>query len=239
MAEPVLYAHLRPKQFRKRLAQRPVAYLPMGTLEWHGEHMPFGTDMILSENLMVHCARRFGGIVLPPIYLGPDNSAIQEDRSQLIGMDLSNVTTPNRQLDGSCYWVSDGMFDMLIDAILSQVKRAGFSAVFADGHGPSRWAWCARLQDRQDRFGLTLIGVTCDRYDKWQSQMDHAAANETSLTMATTPALVDLAELGADRSVGPQGVAGDDPRDAAAEHGRQCLEASVKLVGQWLEDAGA
>lgn len=137
-----------------------------------------------------------------------------------------------------CYWVSDGMFDMLIDAILSQVKRAGFCAVFADGHGPSRWAWCARLQDRQDRFGLTLIGVTCDRYDKWQNQMDHAAANETSLTMATTPALVDLAELGADRSVGPQGVAGDDPRDAAADHGRQCLEASVKLVGQWLEDAG-
>jgi creatinine amidohydrolase len=135
MDEPVLYAHLRPKQFGKRLAQRPVAYLPMGTLEWHGEHMPFGTDMILSENLMVHCARRFGGIVLPPIYLGPDNSAIQEDRSQLIGMDLSNVTTPNRQLDGSCYWVSDGMFDMLIDAILSQVKRAGFSLSSPTGMG--------------------------------------------------------------------------------------------------------
>jgi len=238
MDELVQYAQLRPEQFRRRLAQRSVAYLPMGTLEWHGEHLPLGSDAIQSENLMVHCARRFGGIVLPPIHLGPDRSAVQPDGSQLIGMDTADVTTPHRRLDGSCYWISDGMFELLIDAILLQVKRAGFAAVFADGHGPSRWAWCEKLQERRKRFGLVLIGVTRDRFDQWQSQMDHAGRNETSLTMAATPDVVDLSQLPADRAVWPQGVAGDDPRDASVDLGRQWLDVSVRLVGQWLDEAG-
>ena len=35
--EKVRYADLLPWEFRQRLAARPVAYLPLGTLEWHGE----------------------------------------------------------------------------------------------------------------------------------------------------------------------------------------------------------
>ena len=40
--DKVRYAELLPHEFRTRLAQRPVAYLPLGTLEWHGEHLPLG-----------------------------------------------------------------------------------------------------------------------------------------------------------------------------------------------------
>ncbi len=40
--EKVKYAELLPFEFRRRLAERPVAYLPLGTLEWHGEHIALG-----------------------------------------------------------------------------------------------------------------------------------------------------------------------------------------------------
>lgn len=237
-AEKVRYVELLPHEFRARLAARPVAYLPLGTLEWHGEHLPLGSDAIISEGLMLRCARELGGIVLPPIHLGPDRARLEPDGSQLQGMDYADSTTPHRQLDGSCYWAPQGLFLSLVDALLAQVKRAGFRAVVADGHGPSRGSWVAHLAERQARFGLTLIGVTEDVRAAWKSQMDHAARNETSLVMALLPDLPDLAQLAADRDVWPQGVGGEDPRDATAAHGEQCLEATIEIVRRKLEEAG-
>ena len=234
--EKVQYSELLPWEFRQRIQQRPVAYLPLGTLEWHGEHLPLGSDAIQSESLMIECARRFGGIVLPPIHLGPDRAWDTGDGKTLQGMDYADTSDPHRQLDGSCYWVADGQFALLIDAILAQVKRAGFELVFADGHGPSRSAWCAAIPEREKRFGLKLAGVTEEIAGDWQSQMDHAARNESSLVMHYRPDLADLSQLPTDRETWPQGVNGKDPRDASAEHGKQCMAGSVEIVGHLLDE---
>lgn len=237
-AEKVRYPELRPHEFRRRLAEKPVAYLPLGTLEWHGEQLPLGADALISEGLMVECARRLGGIVMPPIHLGPDRTRLEPDGSFLNGMDYADVTTPPRQLDGSCYWVSEGFFLILIDAILAQIKRAGFQAVFADGHGPSRQSWVAHIPEREARFDLKLFGVTDEWRGQWKSQMDHAARNETSLVMALRPELADLGQLDPDRAVWPQGVGGEDPRDSTPEFGQELLEASIEVVRQMFEKAG-
>ena len=44
--ERVLYEEMTPAEFRARLVAAPIAYLPLGTLEYHGEHLPFGVDEI-------------------------------------------------------------------------------------------------------------------------------------------------------------------------------------------------
>jgi creatinine amidohydrolase len=238
MDNKVRYTELLPHEFRARLAEQPVAYLPLGTLEWHGEHLSLGSDALQSEGLMVACARQLGGIVLPPIHLGPDRVMLSETGQMLYGMDYAESTTPPRQLAGSCYWISPGLFETLIDAILIQLKRAGFRAVFADGHGPSRWSWVADLEEREARIGLKLFGVTPDIQEVWQSQIDHAARNETSLMMALRPELVDMSQLPRDPATWPQGVTGEDPRQASGEHGRACLAASVAIVRRKFEDAG-
>jgi creatinine amidohydrolase len=234
----VRYAELLPHEFRKRLAERPIAYLPMGTLEWHGEHLPLGSDAIQSEALMVECARRLGGIVLPPIHLGPDRAKPAPDGRMLVGMDYASETKPERQLDGSCYWIPAGLHLSIVDAILEQLKRAGFRAVFADGHGPSRWSWAEHLAERQARFGLKLFGINNELGRQWKSQVDHAARNETSLVMHYRPDLVDLSQLPASRSEWPQGVSGQDPRDATADYGGQCMEESVAVVRRLFSEAG-
>jgi creatinine amidohydrolase len=235
--EKVHYSELLPHEFRARLAAKPIAYLPLGTLEWHGEHLPYGSDAIQSEGLMVACARELGGIVLPPIHLGPDRALLVEGQGTLYGMDYADTTTPNRPLDGSCYWVPPGLFQQIVDALLLQLKRAGFRAVFADGHGPSRWSWVANMAEREARFGLRLFGVSKDIADAWTSMIDHAARNETSIMLALRPDLVALDRLGDDPAVWPQGVGGDDPRRATAEHGRDCLATAVSLVRQKFADA--
>ena len=59
-----------------------LAYLPVGSLEWHGSHMPFGTDYLTVTHLAEEAARRFGGVVFPPIYYGDVRYILQECRAE-------------------------------------------------------------------------------------------------------------------------------------------------------------
>ncbi len=68
----VLYEELLPEELVQRVQEMPVAYLPLGTLEWHGPHMPLGADGIQSKELFVRVAEKVGGVVLPMLFMGPD-----------------------------------------------------------------------------------------------------------------------------------------------------------------------
>ena len=238
-AVKVRYDELLPHEFRKRLAERPIAYLPLGTLEWHGEHLPLGSDAIQSEGLMVECARRFGGIVMPPIHLGPDRAKPADDGKMLVGMDYADIdhpaaTTRWKLLLGpgrasTCSWWTR-----------SSPSSSGRAFVPCSPMVTGRRAssWVENLPERQARFGLKLFGVTRDIARQWKSQVDHAARNETSLMMHFRPDLVDLSQLPSSRSTWPQGVGGEDPRDATAAYGKECFEKSVELVRQMFAAAG-
>ena len=67
----VLYEELLPEECVQRIKEMPVAYLPLGTLEWHGPHMPLGADGIQSKELFVRVAEKVGGVVLPKLFMGP------------------------------------------------------------------------------------------------------------------------------------------------------------------------
>ena len=93
MTAKVLYAELTPKEFRKRLKAAPIAYLPLGTLEWHGEHLPLGSDGIQARGFLEELARRVGGIVLPMLFLGPEMYRII-DGKEYLHMDMSPTVGP-------------------------------------------------------------------------------------------------------------------------------------------------
>jgi len=57
-----------------------LAYLPVGSLEWHGDHMPFGTDYFTVTHIAEEAARRFGGVAFPPIVYGDVRYILQECR---------------------------------------------------------------------------------------------------------------------------------------------------------------
>ena len=59
-----------------------LAYLPVGSVEWHGDHMPFGTDYFTVTHIAEEAARRFGGVVFPPIYYGDVRYILQECRPE-------------------------------------------------------------------------------------------------------------------------------------------------------------
>ena len=104
----VLYEELLPEEYVQRIKEMPVAYLPLGTLEWHGPHMPLGADGIQSKELFVRVAEKIGGVVLPMLFMGPDR--VFDDRGTIFyGMDINTEGALNtyyaEQLKGSAYWM--------------------------------------------------------------------------------------------------------------------------------------
>ena len=59
-----------------------VAYLPVGALEWHGAHMPFGTDYLIVNWLAEAAAQRFGGVAFPPIYYSDVRYQLHDSRPE-------------------------------------------------------------------------------------------------------------------------------------------------------------
>ncbi len=232
------YELLKPREFSQRLADRPVGYLPLGTLEWHGDHSALGADSLQALELFRRAARQYGGIVFPPLWLGPDRIQTTPDGQTLIGMDYDEVTSPHRPLPGSCYWISKPLFTLLLEAILAQAKRAGFRCIMADGHGPSRDVWAENIDAWEVQFSLKLVSAKRDFPGIWPVQLDHAGRNETSLLMAVDPDLVDLTRLPADPTAWPQGVAGEDPRLATSEYGHRLLNRTVDLIAAHLDRLG-
>jgi creatinine amidohydrolase len=217
-AEKVRYLELLPHEFRARLAARPIGYLPLGTLEWHGEHSALGADALISEGLFVRAARRFGGIVFPPLFVGP-----------------SRLPPPHH--DEDCFWISTGLFLQLCEGVLEQAQRAGFKVIVADGHGPSRRSIAPYAEAWSERFGVQLV-VPLWNVTPWHSQIDHAGKNETSLLLALHARLVDLRRLPEAPAPLPRGVSGEDPRASSIDHGEWCIAQSLAALETTLRGLG-
>jgi len=243
--EKVLYAELTPQEFRERLAAAPIAYLPLGTLEWHGEHLPIGSDGLQSAGFFTGLAREAGGIVLPMLFLGPDR--IEEvDGKELYGMDTlgegmaEGKRYKNQQLAGSAYWVPEETFRTIIEATLKQLSRAGFKIVVAHGHGPSTGFFQKNAGQWKEKFGLETFTCWGGEYDRkgMGIQVDHAAMNETSLVMALRPELVQMERLPKDPNSWPVGVGGKDPRTfASAKLGHEILKIQTERMAKILRQA--
>ncbi len=245
MSEKVLYEELTPTEFRERLADTPVAYLPLGTIEWHGEHLPLGSDGLQSKEFFIMLAREAGGIVYPMLFMGPDRNEIVNGE-ELYGMDLykgeenSEKAYATQKLDGSSYWIEKEDFRIMMEAILKQVSRSGFKVLVAHGHGPSTKFLIENTEEWEEKYGLKILHCWGHRDKEGMGIMvDHAAMNETSLVMALRPELVKMEYLPADTSKWPVGVGGKDPRLwASPEIGKKILvmqkERMVNLITEAL-----
>lgn len=239
LKQKVLYEELTPREFQGRLAEAPIAYLPLGTLEWHGRHLPLGSDGIQAQGFFERLAAQVGGIVLPMLFLGPDTHRTEKGMD-FYGMDFEGTNGPGpMQLTGSAYWVSEHDFEVILSSVLKQLKRAGFRIVTAHGHGPSTEFFIRNRPAWKKEYGLETY--TCWREDETDGlgiQTDHAGANETSLVMALRPELVRMENLSSDLKRWPLAVRGEDPRTrASAEIGKKAIALNVEHMCKILSGA--
>jgi creatinine amidohydrolase len=233
----VLYEELLPGEFIEKINECPIAYLPLGTLEWHGLHLPLGADGIQSRDFFVELAGKMGGIVLPMLFLGPDLIKKKpNDDVTYVGMDLYSFEDGNmQQLEGTAYHIEWDLFNKMLEAILWNLSRAGFRIVVAHGHGPSTEVFGKNNEKLEKQFGLKLFDLwgLCGRNDEG-IQTDHAAFNETSLVMGLRPDLVDMGKIAQDLDM--IGIWGKDPRTTVShEEGRMIVDKNLLVAEEKLQ----
>lgn len=242
----VLYQDMTPDEFSARLAECPVAYLPLGTLEWHGDHLPLGSDGLQSQGFFELLAAETGGIVLPMLFVGPDPYDTTINGRDYYGMDCGRLFSEQcsyeiQQLTGSVYWVPDSAFDNMMHGMMQQLSRAGFKMVVAHGHGPSTNYIGEHAGEFKDRYKLLVLNCWGNDTADLCLQCDHAGANETSVMMYLHPGLVHMEKLPGDTAIWPLGMLGLDPRiHASREHGKAIVDFEVdkmkKVIQRELEN---
>lgn len=243
MAEiPVVrYERLRPAQIVARREACPVAWLPIGTIEWHGEHNPVGLDTLKIHALLEVCAREIGGLVFPPLYYGENREqALMEanaaDRVQIaekMGLPASNFA-PGYMYESVA--AQNTNYHHLLLHIFYEIKSLGFKVlVVGAGHYPLLdHARAAAAIFHQTQSRPKMITWAMSGYELVRGQFepcgDHAGKWETSLLMYLDAGMQDLSLLPQDRSQPPIGASNNGVQEANAEFGERAVKAIVEAV---------
>jgi creatinine amidohydrolase len=67
MGELIRFSELRGGLRSEIVRRTDFAVLPVGAVEWHGPHLPFGTDVILASELSARIRGDFTAVLFPPM----------------------------------------------------------------------------------------------------------------------------------------------------------------------------
>jgi len=168
--EDVRFDRMVPAQIRARREACNLAYLPVGSLEWHGPHMPLGTDYLTVTHLAEEAAWRYGGVAFPPICYGDVRFYLQECRAEWRKTYAAEMGVPTEYPAAFGYYpgeevecplppddgdpAAEGLpfslqdqgrfFSLLIAKTILAVHLYGFRHILVmPGHGPNP-AYCER-----------------------------------------------------------------------------------------------
>lgn len=246
VASEVRYERLRPEAIRQARTVCPVAYLPIGTLEWHGPHNPVGLDTLKAHGLAIRCAQAHGGLVLPPLWYGENReNALLESSCGLNAPIAQAYGLPDDSFDaghmGRSIAEQDAMYHALLLHTMHQSASLGFRVlVVVAGHYPllDHAKAAAHIFHQQTHHRRperkTIVWGFCGYEllrDRYGFAGDHAAFWETSLMMALESGLVDKTALPGDPAQ-TLGVGGPRPaQEADATQGEEFVRAIVERVG--------
>jgi len=149
-----------------------VAYVPVGTLEWHGNHLPIETDLLVAKRLCDIVSEKHSGFVLPPLYLGTDKS-----EGDFRGMEKHL----GKKLKGEIYFLRPELLLEVLRALMSNLND--FEKIFViTGHAGSKQIEV--LNQIDDEFKNVIF---INPYSDIKLNVNHADEYETSLLWACYP----------------------------------------------------
>ncbi len=221
MKRTIHYEKMRPRELARVLEECPAAYVPLGTLEFHGWHLPLGFDALKAQALCERAVAKTGGAVLPPYYTGFGGGYGEHEGSIIL---------------------QEQAFAAQLRGICGRLAGMGFRViVLLTGHYPEEQVAAAKTVAREVEAAWPKVSVLAlaepEAYPG-DFRGDHAAKWETSLAMHLMPELVELKDMER-HAESLHGVCGADPRAEASAHlGRETtdgiLEVLVAQVGEAL-----
>jgi creatinine amidohydrolase len=233
----------------------PLAYLPIGLLEWHGPHLPLGVDAFNAENAALLAAKRTGGLALPTLYCGTERERPPEmlewlgldPAAYIVGMDFPANSLPS-------LYTAEEVFALQVREQLRLALHAGFRLVAvisghaAENHLQALQRLAVEFNAKTPLRVLVLLPFVANQHGILE--VGHASRIETAVMLALHPETVRLEALPpspdrlafadhaivdydtflgrptSDRTVPDH----DDPRRATAEDGRATIAAAVDQI---------
>ncbi|HEC22689.1 MAG TPA: creatininase family protein [Chloroflexi bacterium] len=228
-------AEFRPSELRAYLAKYPLALVPIGTIEWHADHLPLGVDGLLSRSICEELARETGCVIAPPIWYG-------------VCRDLS----PEDGYYGTIATISEKTLESLIADVLNGLAGLGFrAALLFSGHFETEHFDAIQRGIEQARgieaYFLTEVHLLEDKVqtgedveETWHFAGDHAAEFETSLMQHYHPDLVEMSQAPETIELTMEGLPPylhrRYPRRASAAYGAQLREEILRAGTKKIRD---
>jgi creatinine amidohydrolase len=225
-----------PYQIRAAIAANTPVVLPLGVLEYHGEHMAVGMDTLAVTRVLDRLEREMDLVILPPFYYGAASYAVEgPEGTGSLHVDAGKIAPfaeemfmgllriGFRNIHGIIHHQSENFIaGMPTDLAF---RFAGRQAVFRFLEAERGEGWWGR-NDMRDYYAQHEAGTDPFNWIRVHPLMtgditadypfDHAGIGETSLMMALAPEAVESARMGEDT-----GWYTETARDASAELGER------------------
>jgi creatinine amidohydrolase len=242
--------------------EKPVAYWPLGLVEWHGPHLPFGVDAFNAEAVAFRAAEEGGGLLFPTTYLGTEREREPqlldwlgfEKDEWVVGMDFPTNALPSM-------YAREDIFAITIRENLRLMARYGLRLiVIISGHAATNQL--DTLRRLAAEFNAThntqvLVVLPFVANEEGLMEVGHASRIETAIMMVLQPETVkieNLPALGEPLRNPDWGIidyftfagqptnervihATDDPRQATAADGEEMLQNATKQILIQVDEA--
>lgn len=247
-------AYLRPDELTAELTQQPLVYLPLGPLEWHAPHLPFGTDPLHAEKAALSASEMTGGLVYPTLYWGTERERSPQmldwiglKRDQwVVGMDFAPNGLPS-------HYAREDVFGVVVREQLRLIFTWPVKlVVIVSGHGATNHLQVLeRLAAEYSAANLKVIVVLPFVSDEQGIlRVGHASRIETSTMLHLAPdrvridllpsqdtplqntdwAVVDYSTFAGQPDPHRTVSASDDPRVSTSEEGQQIFQMAVDHI---------
>jgi len=206
------FSHMRPDQIATAIAAKLPFVLPIGVMEYHGQHLPAGVDLLAVTGVLARLGDRI--VILPPFaygaashaVAGPDSLAtLHIDATALLpfaeGLFAALLRAGFTNIHGVIHHQTEG-FDqgMPTDLAFRLAARNAILRHLEATRGPGWWGdrsmqdYYAKQAESADPFNWIRIHPLFPRGADFP--FDHAGAGETALMQALVPESVAIGRAG-------------------------------------------
>jgi creatinine amidohydrolase len=194
---------MRPGEIIEARDRSGLAFIPVGPLEWHGLHLPYGTDAIIAEGICKAAAEKVNGVYFKPLNFGLDSYRNSKQLSmwgfkeddKIFGMDFPGLPLVSEYCD------QDEMQKGIIRR-LEFIKNCKFRAAFVINHhgGENQIPFIKSICEGFSGKDLIAEPIYSMDYCTIETGLPrfvgtHAGIWETQMMMAFRPDLVDTSKI--------------------------------------------